>query len=77
MTDHDRREFLKRLAKTTAYVAPVVYSLAAPVDLIGQGMSSMHKPMKGAAATQQAPSGTQQPGGQAPWDRPPPGGKVP
>jgi hypothetical protein len=76
MTDQDRREFLKKLAKTAAYAAPVVYSLAAPVELIGQGSSSEHKhPSSG--ATQSAPSGTQQPGGEAPWERPPPGGKVP
>jgi hypothetical protein len=78
MTQHDRREFLKKLARTAAYTAPVVYSLAAPVELIGQGgKSSEHKPPMGAAATQSAPGGAQQPGGQAPWERPPPGGNVP
>jgi hypothetical protein len=76
MTDQDRREFLKKLAKTAAYAAPVVYSLAAPVELIGEGMSSVHHPPS-SGATQAAPSGTQQPGGEAPWERPPPGGKVP
>ena len=76
MTEHDRREFLKQLAKTAAYTAPVVYSLAAPVELIGQGQSSEHKHTS-SGATQAAPSGAQQPGGTAPWDRPPPGGKVP
>jgi hypothetical protein len=73
MTEHDRREFLKKLAKTVAYTAPVVYSLAAPIELIGQGSSSEHKmPMAPPASSQQAPGS--QP---APWERPPPGGKVP
>jgi len=77
MTDHDRREFLKKLAKTAAYTAPVVYTLAAPIDLLGVQKASMHKPPMGGAATQSAPGGAQQPGGQAPWERPPPGGNVP
>ena len=68
MTEHDRREFLKKLAKTAAYTVPVVYSLAAPIELVGQGMSSVHM---GAPATQQ-PS-TEPSTGDAPWDRPPPG----
>ena len=80
MTVHDRREFLKKLAKTAAYTAPVVYTLAAPIELIGQGMSSQHHHhhhhhMAAPAGLEQSP-GTQ-PGQQAPWDRPPPGGKVP
>jgi len=66
MNDQDRREFLKQLAKTAAYTAPVVYSLAAPVELAGQGKSSMHKKSTGAQPTQRQPS-------DAPWDRPPPG----
>ncbi len=76
MTEQDRREFLKRLAKAAAYTAPVVYSLAAPIDLIGQGQSSKHKPPMGAAAGQQQTT-PQSPGGTAPWDRPPPGGMQP
>jgi hypothetical protein len=43
MSQQDRREFIKKLAKGTAYVAPVVHSLAAPLDLVGQGKSSEHK----------------------------------
>lgn len=74
MTEHDRREFLKQLAKTAAYTVPVVYSLAAPVELSGQASQHKHT---ASGATQTAPSATQQPGGTAPWDRPPPGGKVP
>lgn len=66
MTDQDRREFLKKLAKTAVYTAPVVYSLAAPIELVGQGQSSEHK--------HTAPPAAQQPStGDAPWDRPPPG----
>jgi hypothetical protein len=71
MTEQDRRAFLKQLAKGAVYTAPVVYSLAAPVELIGQGQSSMHKPPMTPGAT----SGTTQPGGDAPWDRPPPGSR--
>ncbi|UCF40655.1 MAG: hypothetical protein JSW43_13175 [Gemmatimonadota bacterium] len=78
MTEHDRREFLKKLAKTAAYAAPVVYSLAAPIELGGVQMASKKPPMgMTAGATQSAPGGAQQPGGQAPWERPPPGGNVP
>jgi hypothetical protein len=66
MTDQDRREFLKKLAKTAAYTAPVVYSLAAPIELVGQGASSEHKHVT-APATQQPSTGD------APWDRPAPG----
>ena len=40
MTQVNRRAFLRKLAKGAAYSAPVVYSMAAPVDLLGQGMSS-------------------------------------
>ena len=40
MTTDDRRAFLKKMAKGVAYSAPVVYTMAAPVDLLGQGMSS-------------------------------------
>jgi len=36
MTQADRREFLRKLAKGVAYSAPVVYSMAAPMDLVAQ-----------------------------------------
>jgi len=68
MNDQDRREFLKKLAKTAAYTAPVVYSLAAPIELLGlvKGDKSGGMGM--------APPATQEPtSGDAPWDRPPPG----
>ncbi len=40
MAQENRRAFLRKLAKGAAYSAPVVYSMAAPVDLLGQGKSS-------------------------------------
>ena len=43
MDSQERREFLKQLAKGTAYATPVVHSLAAPLDLLGQGKASEHK----------------------------------
>lgn len=39
MSDSDRRAFLKKLAKTTAYSAPVVRTLAAPDPALGQALS--------------------------------------
>lgn len=39
MSDSDRRTFLKKLAKTTAYSAPVVRTLAAPDPAMGQALS--------------------------------------
>jgi len=40
MAQVDRRAFLRKMAKGAAYSAPVVYSMAAPVELVGQGKSS-------------------------------------
>lgn len=74
MTEHDRREFLKRLAKTAAYSAPVVYSLATPVELVGQGKSSQHKHHKAAQFQPQTEPTTQR---DAPWTEPPPGAEPP
>ena len=42
MTD-SRRDFIKKMAKGAAYVAPVVITMTAPTDLAGQGKSSQHK----------------------------------
>jgi hypothetical protein len=65
MTPEDRRAFLKRLAGTTAYVAPVILSFAAPSDLVAQGVSPSKKPMMAASfEPEPAPS---------PWDAPAPG----
>ena len=36
MTLADRREFLRKLASGVAYSAPVVYSMAAPMDVVAQ-----------------------------------------
>ncbi|MEX0690530.1 MAG: hypothetical protein WD934_08180 [Gemmatimonadales bacterium] len=38
----DRRAFLKTLARSAAYAAPVVMSYAVPSPLAGQGASSQH-----------------------------------
>ena len=43
MSTEDRREFLKQLAKGTAYAAPVVYTLAAPIEVAGQGQGGSMK----------------------------------
>ena len=70
MTDQDRREFLEKLAKTAVYTAPVVYSLAAPTELIGLVKGDKSGGMDMGMA---APATTEPTGGDAPWDRPPPG----
>lgn len=36
MSQADRRDFLRKLAGGVAYSAPVVYSMAAPMDLVAQ-----------------------------------------
>jgi hypothetical protein len=70
MTQVNRRAFLKKLAKGAAYSAPVVYSMAAPVDLLGQGMSSgkgggkdMTKSTTGGTTLAVPPPGSVPPGG--------------
>ena len=77
MSQEDRRAFLKKLAKGTVYAAPVVHSLAAPLDLVGQGKSSEHKHqgMLGATASPGGSSLTQQTdiGAPPPGQQPPPG----
>ena len=69
MTQVDRRAFLRKLAKSAAYTAPVVYSMAAPVDLLGQGMSSgkgggkdMDKSSMGGSTYSVPPPGSRPPG---------------
>jgi hypothetical protein len=74
MTDDTRREFLTRLAKTAAYSAPVVLSLAAPVELVAQGSSSVHKGMMASAFDSEPTS--KQPDNDAPWNEPPPGDRL-
>jgi hypothetical protein len=78
MTEHDRREFLKKLARTAVYVAPVVYSLAAPVELAGQGTGHGHHPKAAGVQTQQQQQPTKPPpGSPPPWQQPPPGSTPP
>ncbi len=36
MTQANRREFLRKLAGGVAYSAPLVYSMAAPMDVVAQ-----------------------------------------
>jgi len=65
MNPEDRRSFLKRLAKSAAYAAPVIQSFAEPADLVGQGKSSMKGGM-GAASFEPDPA-------PSPWNAPAPG----
>jgi len=69
MDQVDRRAFLRKLAKGAAYTAPVVYSMAAPVDLVGQGKSSG----KGGGKEMDKVTG----GGQTQFVPPPPGSVPP
>ncbi|MGD2136183.1 MAG: twin-arginine translocation signal domain-containing protein, partial [Gemmatimonadales bacterium] len=69
MGEQDRRDFLKRLAKAAAYAAPVVHSLAAPADVLGQAWTEHHP--KSSGFDQQQPTTTNEPGREAPWDRRP------
>lgn len=69
MSTSDRREFLKQLAKTATYSVPVVYTVAAPRELLGQGKSSEHKGLHGHGPPPAPPPGA----APAPWDQPPPG----
>jgi hypothetical protein len=73
MTEADRREFLKKLAKSAVYAAPVIQTFAVPAELIGQGKSSQHKGNHGHGHAAPAPA----PGAPAPWNQPPPGAMNP
>lgn len=59
----ERREFLKKLVKSTAYVAPVIYTLSAPRQLGAVVTSGMIMWMN----TQQSVQGADDLGTQAPW----------
>ena len=72
MTDENRREFMKKLAKSVAYVAPTIVSVTAPASLAGQGGSSQHKHQDPLQGHGHAAAG-QGPGGPPPWRAPPPG----
>ena len=68
----DRRAFLKLLARSAAYAAPVVATYGVPLRVAGQGMSSVH--MTGAAPAQST-SPAAAPG--SPWTANPPPGRTP
>ena len=74
MTDADRREFLKKLAKSAAYATPVITTFAVPAELLGQGMGSQHMHMGGMGGMGGAAASVAEP---APWDKPAPGTKKP
>jgi hypothetical protein len=73
MTEEDRRAFLRKLAGTAAYTAPVVYSMAAPMDIVaqqtGKGQGSVKKKDWG-----DDPRGTS---GMTSFVPPPPGSRPP
>ena len=69
MLDAERREFLKKLAKSAIYAAPVIHTIAAPIELFSQGMGS---PMgMGMGMGMGAPAAP------APWNEPPPASMKP
>ncbi len=70
MNDQTRREFLIKLAKGTAYVAPVVVSMAAPVELIGQDMMPTNPGMM-SAVSRMEPTPREDDPFPPPPDRPP------
>ncbi len=37
MSQEDRRAFLRKIAKSVVYSAPLIYSMAAPLAVVGQG----------------------------------------
>ena len=71
MTETDRRAFLRKLAATAAYSAPVVYSMAAPMDIVAQQSG------KGSVKGHQGHGGDKGKGGGATFVVPPPGGDPP
>ena len=68
MSEKNRREFLKQLAKGTAYAAPVVYTLAAPIEVAGQGGSMKKGGGSGGSSSTSTSTSTTSP------FPPPPGG---
>lgn len=80
MDNESRRRFLKRLAKGTLYSAPVIATMAAPVHLVGQGMSASAKGgMGGGAVGGGGGGGGHKPAAQfqGPWDTNAPPGRRP
>ncbi len=72
MLDAERREFLKKLAKSAIYAAPVIQTIASPIELFSQGMGS---PMgMGMGGMGMGMGGMAAP---APWNEPPPASMKP
>ncbi len=69
----ERREFLKKLAKGTAYAAPLIYTLSTPRDLMAIVTSGMMSFSQRVAD----PLGIEPPGSQPPWSQPAPGSEPP
>ena len=73
MTDQSRKEFLKRLARGSIYVAPVVSTLLTPRSVSAQasqammGSGNMGQSGMGAMQVRNLP--------EAPWFKPPPSGR--
>lgn len=73
--DASRREFLIKVAKGTAYTAPLVVTLSVPESLTAQAPASQKMMMGGMGmAGAAAPSGSSAPaaGPTPPWAAPPP-----
>jgi len=75
----DRREFLKKLARGTAYAAPIIYTLSTPRELSAIIVSGMIMigGMGGSIVAGDEIPGSTAPGSQAPWSAPPPGSDPP
>ncbi len=44
MSQEDRRAFLRKMAKNVVYSAPLIYSMAVPLAVVGQGGGKMGSP---------------------------------
>jgi len=71
MTDHSRKEFLKKLARGSAYVAPVVSTLLTPRSVSAQESQVMV--MMGGGGGMAGMQVRNLP--EAPWFKPPPSGR--
>jgi hypothetical protein len=74
LKDQHRREFLKKLAKGAVYAAPVIRTMTAPLEVVGQGKSTSHKNDHGNEGHGGGAGGSSPAlGGAAPGTQPPPG----
>ena len=74
MDEAGRRAFMKKLAGGVAYSAPVVYSMAAPMELVAQSGKVKGKVVSGKGGTLAVPD----PGTSGdPFAAPPPGSTPP